>query len=122
MISKIDKNAVRQKRHQRVRSKISGTAERPRFNVYRSTNNINVQIIDDVKGVTLVSCSTLDKDMVKKVKGMTKSEAAGVVGKTVAEKALKAGISEVVFDRGGYLYTGRVQKVADGAREAGLKF
>lgn len=122
MISKIDKNAIRQKRHQRVRSKISGTAERPRFNVYRSTNNINVQIIDDVKGVTLVSCSTLDKDMVKKVKGMTKSEAANAVGKTVAEKALKAGISEVVFDRGGYLYTGRVQKVADGAREAGLKF
>ncbi|MDE6613955.1 MAG: 50S ribosomal protein L18 [Clostridia bacterium] len=122
MISKIDKNAIRQKRHQRVRSKISGTAERPRFNVYRSTNNVNVQIIDDVKGVTLVSCSTLDKDMIKKVKEMTKSEAAYAVGKTVAEKALKAGITEVVFDRGGYLYTGRVQKVADGAREAGLKF
>ena len=122
MISKIDKNAIRQKRHQRVRSKISGTAERPRFNVYRSTNNINVQIIDDVKGVTLVSCSTLDKDMVAKVKGMSKSEAACAVGKAVAEKALKAGITEVVFDRGGYLYTGRVEKVADGAREAGLKF
>ena len=122
MISKIDKNAIRQKRHLRVRSKISGTAERPRFNVYRSTNNINVQIIDDVKGVTLVSCSTLDKDMVAKVKGMTKSEAANAVGKAVAEKALKAGITEVVFDRGGYLYTGRVEKVADGAREAGLKF
>ena len=88
----------------------------------RSTNNVNVQIIDDVKGVTLVSCSTLDKDMVAKVKGMTKSEAANAVGKAVAEKALKAGITEVVFDRGGYLYTGRVAKVADGAREAGLKF
>jgi large subunit ribosomal protein L18 len=122
MISKIDKNAVRQKRHLRVRNKLSGTAERPRFNVYRSTNNVNVQIIDDVKGVTLVSCSTLDKDMVAKVKGMTKSEAANAVGKAVAEKALKAGITEVVFDRGGYLYTGRVAKVADGAREAGLKF
>ncbi len=122
MISKIDKNAIRQKRHQRVRSKISGTAERPRFNVYRSTNNINVQIIDDVKGATLVSCSTLDKDMIAKVKGMSKSEAANVVGKAVAEKALKAGITEVVFDRGGYLYTGRVKMVADGAREAGLKF
>ena len=122
MISKIDKNAVRQKRHLRVRNKLSGTAERPRFNVYRSTNNINVQIIDDVKGATLVSCSTLDKDMVAKVKGMTKSEAANAVGKAVAEKALKAGITEVVFDRGGYLYTGRVAKVADGAREAGLKF
>ena len=122
MISKIDKNAVRQKRHLRVRNKLSGTAERPRFNVYRSTNNVNVQIIDDVKGVTLVSCSTLDKDMVAKVKGMTQSEAANAVGKAVAEKALKAGITEVVFDRGGYLYTGRVAKVADGAREAGLKF
>ncbi len=122
MISKIDKNAVRQKRHLRVRNKLSGTAERPRFNVYRSANNVNVQIIDDVKGVTLVSCSTLDKDMVAKVKGMTKSEAANAVGKAVAEKALKAGITEVVFDRGGYLYTGRVAKVADGAREAGLKF
>lgn len=122
MISKINKNAVRQKRHQRVRLKISGTAERPRFNVYRSTNNINVQVIDDVKGATLVSCSTLDKDMVAKVKDLTKSEAANLVGKTVAEKALKAGITEVVFDRGGYLYTGRVKMVADGAREAGLKF
>lgn len=122
MISKIDKNAIRQKRHQRVRLKISGTAERPRLNVYRSTNNINVQIIDDVKGVTLVSCSTLDKDMVAQVKDMTKCEAATLVGKTVAQKALNAGITEVVFDRGGYLYTGRVKNVADGAREAGLKF
>ena len=122
MISKIDKNAIRQKRHQRVRLKISGTAERPRFNVYRSTNNINVQIIDDIKGVTLVSCSTLDKDMVKIVKDMTKTEAAAEVGKAVAKKALAAGITEVVFDRGGYLYTGRVKSVADGAREAGLKF
>ena len=122
MISKIDKNAIRQKRHLRVRSKISGTAERPRFNVYRSTNNINVQIIDDVKGVTLVSCSTLDKDMIAKVKGKTKVEASNIVGQAVAQKALKAGITEVVFDRGGYLYTGRVKSVADGAREAGLKF
>ena len=122
MISKIDKNAIRQKRHQRVRLKISGTAERPRFNVYRSTNNINVQIIDDIKGVTLVSCSTLDKDMDKAIKGKTKSEAAAEVGKAVAKKALQAGITEVVFDRGGYLYTGRVKSVADGAREAGLKF
>ncbi len=122
MISKINKNAVRQKRHQRVRLKISGTAETPRFNVNTSPNNINVQIIDDVKGATLVSCSTLDKDMVAKVKDLTKCEAANLVGKTVAEKALKAGITEVVFDRGGYLYTGRVKMVADGAREAGLKF
>lgn len=122
MITKINKNAVRQKRHLRVRNKISGTAERPRFNVFRSTNNINVQIIDDVKQVTLVSCSTLDKDMSKKVAKLTKTEAAKLVGEMAAKKALAAGIEEVVFDRGGYLYTGRVQAVAEGAREAGLKF
>lgn len=122
MINKINKNAVRQKRHQRVRSRLSGTAQTPRLNVYRSTNNISVQVIDDVKGVTLVSCSTLDKDMVAKVADLTKSEAAKLVGETVAKKALAAGIENVVFDRGGYLYTGRVKMVADGAREAGLKF
>ncbi len=122
MITKINKNAIRQKRHLRVRNKISGTAEKPRFNVYRSTNHINVQIIDDVKQVTLVSCSTLDKDLAKKVAKLTKVEAAKLVGETAAKKALAAGIEEVVFDRGGYLYTGRVQAVADGAREAGLKF
>ena len=122
MITKINKNAVRQKRHLRVRNKISGTAERPRFNVYRSTNNISVQIIDDVKQTTLVSCSSLDKDMVKKVAKLTKVEAAKLVGEMAAKKALAAGIEEVVFDRGGYLYTGRVSAVAEGAREAGLKF
>ena len=122
MITKINKNAVRQKRHLRVRNKISGTAERPRFNVFRSTNHINVQIIDDVKQVTLVSCSTLDKDMAKKVAKLTKTEAAKLVGETAAKKAIAAGIEEVVFDRGGYLYTGRVLAVAEGAREAGLKF
>ncbi len=122
MINKIDKNAIRQKRHQRLRNKISGTAERPRFNVYRSTNNISVQIIDDVKGHTLAACSTLDKALADQIKGKTKTEAAAIVGKTAAEKALASGITEVVFDRGGYLYTGRVKSVADGAREAGLKF
>ena len=122
MINKIDKNAIRQKRHQRLRNKISGTAERPRFNVYRSTNHISVQIIDDVKGHTLAACSTLDKALADQIKGKTKTEAAAIVGKTAAEKALAAGITEVVFDRGGYLYTGRVKSVADGAREAGLKF
>lgn len=121
MIKKIDKNAIRQKRHIRVRGKISGTSERPRFNVYRSTNNIYVQLIDDVAGHTLVACSTLDKDVQEVVKDMTKVEAAKFVGETVAKKALEKGITEVVFDRGGYLYTGRVQSVADGAREAGLK-
>ncbi len=122
MIKKVDKNAVRQKRHQRIRSKISGTASTPRFNVYRSTNNISVQIIDDVNGKTLVSCSTLDKDMVKAVAELAKSDAAKLVGQTVAKKALSAGIQNVVFDRGGYLYTGRVKMVAEGAREAGLNF
>lgn len=122
MIKKINKNAIRQKRHIRVRAKISGTAERPRLSVYRSTNHIYAQIIDDVKGVTLVSCSTMAKDMVAQVKEMTKVEAAKFVGETVAKKAIAAGINEVVFDRGGYLYTGRVKSLADGAREAGLKF
>ena len=122
MITKINKNEVRQKRHQRVRNKISGTAERPRFNVYRSTANIYVQIIDDVAAKTLVSCSTVDKDMVKAVAKLSKTDAAKLVGETVAKKSLAAGIEEVVFDRGGYLYTGRVMAVADGAREAGLKF
>ncbi len=122
MITKINKNSVRQKRHERVRNKISGTAERPRFNVYRSTTNIYVQVIDDVAGKTLVSSSTLDKDLAKSLKGKTKVEAAKLVGEAAAKKALAAGIEEVVFDRGGYLYTGRVMAVADGAREAGLKF
>ena len=121
MIKKIDKNSIRQNRHVRVRGKVSGTSARPRFNVYRSTNNIYVQLIDDVAGNTLVACSTLDKDVVSKIKDMTKVEAAKFVGETVAKKALDKGITEVVFDRGGYLYTGRVQSVADGARSAGLK-
>ena len=122
MINKIDKNSVRQKRHARIRNKISGTAERPRLSVYRSTNNVILQLIDDVKGVTLAACSTLDKDIAAQIKGKTKVESAKVAGAAIANKAFAAGITEVVFDRGGYLYTGRVQSVADGAREAGLKF
>ena len=122
MISKIDKNAIRQKRHQRVRNKVSGTQERPRLSVFRSLNHIYAQIIDDVKGNTLVSCSTLDKQVAEMVKDLTKKEAAKVVGQEVAKRALEKGITEVVFDRGGYIYTGRVECVADGAREAGLKF
>lgn len=121
MIKKIDKNAVRQKRHIRIRAKLAGTAERPRFNVFRSTSHIDVQIINDVVGMTLVACSTKQKDIADAVKDMTKVQAANYVGKMAAEKALANGITEVVFDRGGYLYTGRVQSVADGAREAGLK-
>ncbi len=122
MISKIDKNADRLKRHERVRRKVSGTPERPRLSVYRSLNHIYAQIIDDVAGKTLVSCSTMDKTLTETIKDLTKSEAAKVVGQEVAKRALENGITEVVFDRGGYIYMGRVQCVADGAREAGLKF
>ena len=122
MIKMIDKNAERQRRHARVRKKVSGTAQTPRLNVYRSLNHIYVQLIDDVKGVTLCSASTMEKEVKAKIKDLTKTDAAKVVGKVAAEKALKLGIKDVVFDRGGYLYTGRVQAVADGAREAGLNF
>ena len=118
MITKPDKNKTRQKRHRRVRNNISGTAERPRLNVFRSNKNIYAQIIDDVAGVTLASASTLDKEVSKG----TKTEQAVVVGKLVAERAVAKGISEVVFDRGGYLYHGRVKALADSARENGLKF
>ena len=122
MISKIDKNADRLKRHERVRNKISGTPARPRLSVYRSLNHIYAQIIDDVAGNTLVACSTVEKAIAESVKELTKKEAAKVVGGEVAKRALEKGITEVVFDRGGYVYMGRVQCVADGAREAGLKF
>ena len=127
MITKIDKNAVRQRRHARVRKTITGTAEAPRMNVYRSLNHIYVQIIDDRKGnekggVTLVAASTMDKAVKEQIAGLSKTEAAKVVGKVAAERALEKGVKTVVFDRGGYLYTGRVKAVADGAREAGLDF
>ncbi|MCI5810759.1 MAG: 50S ribosomal protein L18 [Clostridiales bacterium] len=119
MVSKMDKNIQRLKRHRRVRGKISGTAERPRLNVYRSTNHIYAQVIDDVKGVTLVTASSTEKDF-----GMTggNKEAARKVGKLIGERAKAAGIGAVVFDRGGYLYHGRVQELAEGARESGLEF
>ncbi|MBQ9081388.1 MAG: 50S ribosomal protein L18 [Clostridia bacterium] len=122
MISKIDKNAVRQKRHLRVRKHLSGTSEAPRMNVYRSLNHIYVQVIDDTKGVTLASASTMEKAVKEKIADMTKTEAAKVVGQVAGERAKAKGIETVVFDRGGYLYTGRVKAVADGAREAGLNF
>jgi large subunit ribosomal protein L18 len=122
MISKIDKNADRKIRHARVRKKVGGTAERPRLNVYRSNKNIYAQLIDDVKGITYVSASTLDKEVAEKIKGLNKSEAAKVVGAEAAKRILAKGIDEAVFDRGGYIYTGRIEKVAEGAREAGLKF
>ena len=122
MITVNDKNKERIVRHKRVRNKISGTKKCPRLNVYRSLNNIYAQIIDDEKGVTLTACSTLDKEVAEKIKGKTKSEQAFVVGQVIGERARALKIKEVVFDRGGYIYTGRVQKVADGARDAGLKF
>lgn len=122
MINKIDKNKDRVIRHQRVRKKISGTAERPRLSVYRSLNHIYTQLIDDVKGVTLCSASTMEKEIASKVAKMTKTAAAALVGETIGQRAIKAGIKEIVFDRGGYIYTGRVQAVADAARKTGLIF
>lgn len=119
MITKQDTNKARLQRHKRVRGKISGTATCPRLCVYRSNANITAQVIDDVAGVTLVSATSLEKDF-----GMYggNKEAAKKVGQLVAERALAKGIENVVFDRGGYLYHGRVQELADGAREGGLKF
>lgn len=118
MISKPDKNKLRLKRHRRIRGKISGTAERPRLSIFRSNKNIYAQLIDDVAGVTLASASTLDEN----VSGATKVEQAAAVGKAIAEAAKAKNISAVVFDRSGYLYHGRVQALADAARENGLDF
>ena len=119
MVKRIDKNAMRLKRHVRVRGKISGTPECPRLNVFRSNANIYAQIIDDVNGVTLASASTLEKGF----EGATgNAEAAKKVGAAVAERAKAKGIEQVVFDRGGYIFHGRVAALAEGAREAGLKF
>lgn len=120
MFKKINKNETRQKRHNRIRNKISGTAQRPRLSVYRSNAHIYVQLVDDVAGRTLASASTLDKSL-----GLGQSgnkEAAKAVGALIAKKAQEAGIEEVVFDRSGYLYHGRIAALAEAAREAGLKF
>ena len=122
MFSKRDKNEIRVIRHERVRKKISGTPERPRLCVYRSNAHIYAQIIDDVAGKTLCSASTLEKEIAAKIGEEDKKGAAKLVGKTIAERAKNAGISEVVFDRGGYIYTGRVAELAAGAREGGLDF
>lgn len=119
MVKKPDSNKARLKRHVRVRSKISGTSERPRLNVFRSAKNIYAQLIDDVAGVTLASASSLEKDFTGY--GGNK-DAAYKVGELVAKRAIEKGIKNVVFDRGGYIYHGRVQKVAEGAREGGLDF
>ena len=119
MVSKKDSNKARLQRHKRVRAKIRGTAERPRLDVVRSAKNIYAQVIDDVNGVTLVSASTKDKDF-QNYGGNV--EAAKAIGEAVAKRAIEKGITEVVFDRGGYVYHGRVAALAEAAREAGLKF
>ena len=118
MIKSVSRNELRKKRHMRVRNKVSGTAECPRLNVFRSNSNIFAQIIDDEKGITLVSSSSQSL----KIKNGGNAEGAKLVGKDIAEKAKKAGITKVVFDRGGYLYQGRVEALADAARENGLEF
>lgn len=119
MVNKPDKNKARLKRHRRVRAKISGTPSCPRLNVFRSSKHIYAQLIDDVNGVTLVAASSMDKDF----EGFGgNKEAAKKVGQLVGKKAVEKGIETVVFDRGGYLYHGRVKELADGARESGLKF
>ncbi len=122
MFKKQDKNELRKVKHNRSRFTLSGTADKPRLNVYRSTENIYAQVINDVNGTTLCAASSLDKALASKLEGKNKKEQAYIVGEAVAEKALKAGIKAVVFDRGGYIYTGRVQKLAEGARSAGLEF
>ena len=121
MINKKDKNLDRLARHARVRKKISGTADRPRLNVYRSLNHIYTQVIDDA-GHTLAAASTVEKEIASQVQDMTKTQAAQLIGKIVAQRAQEKGIKQVVFDRGGYLYTGRVAALAESAREAGLEF
>jgi len=122
MIGKINKNQDRLKRHKRVRAKIKGTAAAPRLSVYRSLNHIYAQLIDDVAGNTLVTASTLDKAIKDTLSEKDKKAQAYAVGELLAKKAKEKGIEAVVFDRGGYLYTGRVASLADGAREGGLKF
>jgi large subunit ribosomal protein L18 len=116
------RSVARARRHVRVRKNLTGTAERPRLNVYRSLSSIYAQVIDDQAGHTLVSASSVDHDLREKVKGLKKSEQAKLVGQTIAERAKNKGIQSVVFDRGGYRYIGRIKALADGAREGGLQF
>ncbi|TVX84812.1 50S ribosomal protein L18 [Paenibacillus agilis] len=122
MITKGDKNKARLKRHLRVRKKIQGTTARPRLNVFRSSKHIYAQLIDDVKGVTVASASTMDKELRDQIKNGGSVEAAAKVGELIAKRAKEQGQTNVVFDRGGYLYHGRIQALADAAREAGLEF
>jgi len=122
LLKKVDKNQKRIERHNRIRNKITGTPERPRLNIFKSSKHIYAQVIDDATGTTLVSASTQDKELREKVAELTKQEAAKLVGKTVGERAKEKDINAVVFDRGGYLYHGRVKLLAEGARESGLEF
>lgn len=122
MFKKVSKNLTRMKRHRRVRGKVHGTSERPRLNVYRSLTNIYAQIIDDVAGHTIAAASSLDNEVKGKVANGGNQEAAKLVGELVAKRALEKGVETVTFDRGGYIYHGRIKSLAEGAREAGLKF
>jgi large subunit ribosomal protein L18 len=121
-MAKNSRSLARVRRHVRVRKNLMGTTKRPRLNVYRSLSAIYVQVIDDQAGHTLLSASTVDRDLREKMKGLKKSEQAKLVGQTVAERAKDKGIQAVVFDRGGYRYIGRIKALADGAREGGLQF
>jgi large subunit ribosomal protein L18 len=116
------KRVARLRRHRRVRARISGTSERPRLNVFRSSEHIYAQVIDDLAGTTLASASTIDTELRKQCADLNKTEAARTVGKALAERAKKAGITTVIFDRGGWKFQGRVKALAEGAREGGLEF
>jgi large subunit ribosomal protein L18 len=121
-MAKNSRSIARERRHIRVRKNLAGTAERPRLNVFKSLSAIYAQVIDDQSGQTLLSASTVDRELREKVKGLKKAEQAKLVGQTLAERAKSKGIQSVVFDRGGYRYSGRVKALADGAREGGLQF
>lgn len=122
MLKKTDRNELRQRRHQRIRRGVRGLAERPRLSVFRSLSHIYAQIVDDARGVTLAAASSLDPDLREAVQGKKKAEISTLVGEAIARRAKEKGITQVVFDRGGYLYHGRIKALADGARKAGLQF
>ena len=122
MVSKVSRSTVRAEKHRRLRRNLNGTAERPRLAVFRSNNHMYAQIIDDTKGVTLVSASTLQKDVKAELEKTNNVAAAAYLGTVIGKKAVEAGIKEVVFDRGGFFYQGKIQALADAAREAGLEF
>ena len=122
MAKKLTRSVARVRRHRRIRKHIAGTPQKPRLNVFRSLKDIYAQVIDDESGTTLVSASSIDRELRSKMAGLNKSEQAGLVGKAVAERAKEKGIETVVFDRGGYRYIGRVKALAESAREGGLKF